>query len=283
MKPETFVQRPFLTSVLHPTDFSEASGAAFAHALAIALRRETSFTLLHAGDESSTDSWSQFPPVRETLERWGLLAPGSDRVDVFAQLHIRVRKHLVHGGNILSAAADYLERHATDLIVLATERRRGLARWLQPSVAERLARRSATRTLFVPQGVPGFVDAATGEMRLRRVLVPVDRQPDSSVARLEAARFATGLSTAPVEVITLHVGDTDLPDLGDPPGGSRGRWTHVHRQGDVVDTIIEEASRDVDLVVMATAGHDGILDVLRGSVTEQVLHGTPCPLLAIPA
>ena len=34
---------PFVHSVFHPTDFSPASNLAFAHALAIALLRETSF------------------------------------------------------------------------------------------------------------------------------------------------------------------------------------------------------------------------------------------------
>jgi len=34
--------------------------------------------------------------------------------------------------------------------------------------------------------------------------------------------------------------------------------------------------------VMSTAGHEGFLDALRGSVTEQVLRHSPCPLLAVP-
>jgi nucleotide-binding universal stress UspA family protein len=51
----------------------------------------------------------------------------------------------------------------------------------------------------------------------------------------------------------------------------------------VVDSIIQVANQhNVDLIVMATAGRDGILDALRGSVTEQVLRKSPCPLLAAP-
>ncbi len=41
--------------------------------------------------------------------------------------------------------------------------------------------------------------------------------------------------------------------------------------------------REVDLIVMATAGRDGFLDALRGSVTEQVLRRAPCPVLAVSA
>ena len=67
----------FVTSVFHPTDFSEASHLAFAHALAIALLRQTDFTILHTGREFlAEDEWKKFPAVRRTLESWGVLAPG---------------------------------------------------------------------------------------------------------------------------------------------------------------------------------------------------------------
>jgi nucleotide-binding universal stress UspA family protein len=33
---------------------------------------------------------------------------------------------------------------------------------------------------------------------------------------------------------------------------------------------------------MPTRGREGILDALRGSVTEQVLRRAECPLLAVP-
>jgi nucleotide-binding universal stress UspA family protein len=38
-----------------------------------------------------------------------------------------------------------------------------------------------------------------------------------------------------------------------------------------------------DLVVMATKGHDGFLDMLRGSKTERVLRAVRCPIMAVPA
>ncbi len=47
---------------------------------------------------------------------------------------------------------------------------------------------------------------------------------------------------------------------------------------------ILEAARDwnASLVVMATHGRKGVPRVVLGSVTEAVLHATPCPLLTIP-
>lgn len=47
---------------------------------------------------------------------------------------------------------------------------------------------------------------------------------------------------------------------------------------------ILQAARDgeADLIVMATHGRKGVARVVLGSVTEAVLHATPCPLLTIP-
>src|SRR6187455_2142885 len=77
-------------SVLHPTDFSEGSRIAFYHALRAALLSKSKLTLLNVSPEA-TASWSDFPGVRETLERWGLLPEGSPRSAV-ADLGIDVRK-----------------------------------------------------------------------------------------------------------------------------------------------------------------------------------------------
>jgi nucleotide-binding universal stress UspA family protein len=54
--------------------------------------------------------------------------------------------------------------------------------------------------------------------------------------------------------------------------------------GEVVETILNASDeREADLIVMATRGHDGFVDALRGSTTERVLRGAKCPLLAVPA
>jgi nucleotide-binding universal stress UspA family protein len=54
--------------------------------------------------------------------------------------------------------------------------------------------------------------------------------------------------------------------------------------GDVVEGILRIATAmQANLIGMATAGHHGLLDALRGSTTERVLRRAPCPVLAIPA
>jgi nucleotide-binding universal stress UspA family protein len=271
----------FVESVLHPTDFSPESDEAFAHGLAIALVRQTEFTILHAGSELiGEDEWTKFPRIRETLEKWNLLSKDSPRSEIFEKLSVAVKKANIKG-RALASILDYLDTHPTDLIVLATEGREGLARFIRGSTAEGIARGSETMTLFVPQGCRGFVSLESGDITLKRILVPVDFDPDPATALLYAARACSLAGGEVVDIQMLRVGK-DLPSFPVPksPGCT---WTPIAREGGVVDTIIATAEeQNSDLIVMATAGHDGILDALRGSVTEQVLRRAPCPLLAIP-
>jgi nucleotide-binding universal stress UspA family protein len=275
---------PFVHSVFHPSDFSPDGANAFAHALAIALVRRTEFAILHAGKSHlAEDEWTRFPPVRATLERWGLLEKGSPRSAVFDSLAVRVKKVSLRSLRPFAAALDYLEKHPTDLIVLATEGREGLPRWIRPSLAERLARQSVTTTLFVPNSARGFVSLEDGEVRLRRVLVPVDHRPRPQAAIAYATRTRALTAGAPLEILLLHVGDgEEMPEIELPEVPSCS-WKRLRRGGEAVEEIIRVAvEQDVDLIAMATQGREGVLDALRGSVTEQVVRRAPCPVLAVP-
>lgn len=272
---------PFVHSVFHPSDFSTASENAFAHALAIALIRKTQFTILHAG--GSMEDWRRFPAVRVTLERWGLLEKGSPRSAVFDQLAVRITKVQLKNLSPLRATLGYLKRHPTDLIVLATESRQGLPRFMQPSVAERIAEKSGTNTLFVPAKARGFVSLHNGKISIQRILIPVDHQPSPLPVVEYAARIATAMGE-PVELRLLHVGDATTMPACELPEIPNCTWHQEHRQGEVVEEIVKAArSHAADLMLMSTAGHEGILDAMRGSVTQQVLRQAPCPLLAVPA
>lgn len=285
MKNRTAAALPLVRSVLHPTDFSPASDRAFAHALAIALLRQTDFTILHVSPEKTSNiDWTRFPSVRQTLERWGLLEAGSPQSAVFDQLRVRVKKAAVRNRHPVRATANFLDHEAADLIVLATEGREGLSRWINRSDAEAMARWSRTMTLFVPAGAKrGLVSLEDGDFNFKNILVPVDREPDCVAAVEFARRAAETLGDGNVGITLLHVGDTQppTPALDEGPGWI---WHTEHRQGEPVAEILLAADRHMaDLIVMATAGYDGVLDALRGSTTEKVLRRAPCPLLAVPA
>ena len=89
---------------------------------------------------------------------------------------------------------------------------------------------------------------------------------------------------APIEILLLHVGDGEkMPEIELPEVPSCS-WKRLQRSGEPVEEIIQVAAeQDVDLIAMATQGREGVLDALRGSVTEQVVRRAPCPVLAVPA
>lgn len=284
MSPSRFDKTPFVQSVLHPTDLSEDSDRAFAHALAIALVRETKLTILNVGDKDRGDSpWTDFPGVRETLESWGLLEPGSPRSAVYEELKIRVKKVAIGSRDPLTAILDFQREKPSDLIVLATHGRDGLPRWILGSVSEPLARKSKAMTLFVPSGARGFVSPRDGSISLHNVLIPVDHEPRPDAAIQFATRSAEAVGGGVVAITLLHVGESEPPAL-ELPESRACSWNRVRREGDPVDEILQVASEvSADLIAMVTAGHQGILDAVRGSTTERVLRSAPCPLLAVPA
>lgn len=272
---------PLVSSVLHPTDFSEASGKAFAHALAIALIRKTKLTLLHAGGDKSR-SWESFPSVRGTLERWGVIEPGSSRSAVFDQLSLRVKKVVVKEKNPVAACHGYLADHPADLIVLATRGRGGPARWLKQSVAEEVARGCNAMSLFVPSAGGGFVSPASGRLTLGRILVPIAHAPSPQPAVEFATRVARVVGGG-VHVTLLHVGDREEAPAVKLPSDAGIEWTTEILSGDAPARIVAEADRiSANLIVMTTDGRDVLIDALRGSHTERVIRGGVCPVLALP-
>lgn len=281
MNSDSFRHPAGIAAILHPSDFTPESDAAFAHALKIALATRAELSLLHAiGDEE--DHWENFPGVRATLERWGLMPAGSPRHDV-AKLGIAIHKLLAHGRDPLHSVRHYIADHPFDLIVLATHPHEGRMRWLHPSAAEPIARESHGATLFIPGGAKGFVAPADGSISIRNVLVPVATNPWPERAVTCAYRLAHALGMGDAMFHLLHVGPASgMPDVA-PDGEAGVQWPQIVRSGPVVETILEVADEvRADLIAMTTDGHHGFLDALRGSTTERVLREAGRPLLAVP-
>lgn len=271
-----------LQHVLHPSDFSPASETAFAHALKAALVAKAALTILHVSASGERD-WTEFPGVRQTLERWGLLPKNSPKSAV-PELGINVRKIIAKDKDPVKSVLAFLEHEPNDLIVLATHQDKGRVRWLENSVAQPVARKSRQMTLFIPAGVKGFVSFEDGSVSLKNILIPVAPVPSPQPAIHAAVRIAQRLNCPAGRFTLLHAGDEGgMPDVSCPdvPGWE---WTKLARQGDITPVILETAhAMEADLIVMSTEGRDGFLDALRGSHSEQVLRQCACPLLAIPA
>ena len=267
--------------VLHPTDLSQAAERAFDHALAIAIRLGAQFTLLHAVGRRATDNWADFPSVRSKLARWrnaGTIVGLEDRVrqSSISKVEVEIR-------DPVAASRQYIARHAVDMIVIATEGRSRLARMMKASTAERLARETRLLTLFVPADGRRFVDGSTGEVTLRRILVPVDPATDPRPAMLRAVHAAALLDDPSLEITLLHVGEgaemtgTDAPEL------PYCRWNVTQRSGAVVETILGVADElEADAIYMSTTWNKAGFGRVEGGVTEGVIDGAPCPVAAVP-
>lgn len=268
-----------IQSVLHPTDFSESSLVAFHHALKAAISAKSRLTLLHV---SSDAQWSDFPGVRETLERWGMLPEGSPKSAV-AELGIAATKVVANEGAPVDAVLRYLEKHPADLIVLATSRRGNHVPWLGKSVSVPVTRRAGQMTLLIPGDARGFVSGEDGSVKLNNVLIPIASTPRPELVLKAAARFVRKFNCPEGTFTVLHVGDSNTMPALSYPEVAGWTWKKQLRTGEVIEGIVKTTkSVDADLIVMATDGRNGFLDGLRGSHSERVLRYCAAPLLTIP-
>ncbi|MEO1086031.1 MAG: universal stress protein [Acidobacteriota bacterium] len=259
--------------IAHPTDFSSESESAFLHALRLAAAAGSSLDLVHVAEAPQVVTPELFPSAESTLEQWGLEEEPSELTRVAAQ-----------GKKPVGPILEYLDESLPDFLVLATHRRRGLARWLRTAVAQKVQRDRALPTLFVPVGEEGFISASTGRVYLRRILIPIAWMPPGQPALDAALELSRTLGASPLEVTVLHCGasDADFPPV-ELPQTEGVEVVRSLREGEPKEQIVRAADElSADLVIMVTEGRHGFLEALRGSTTEQVLRELHCPLLVMP-
>ena len=265
--------------IAHPTDFADESAFAFYHALRLAVAARSELDILHVEKEVQSFSTEEYPSVDKVLTRWGMSS------DALQRDGDRIRTIAPYGKEPVHPILEYMDEALPDLMVVATHGRVGVDRWLHREIAQKLARRRALNTLFVPYGEEGFVSPTKGTVEIHHVLVPVDWIPAPQGAVDMAAELAALLGCDAVDFTLLHMNADarDFPAV-DTPASDGWTWHKRSGSGDVVEGILTAAAEvDADLIVMVTQGHDGFLDALRGSTTERVLGGAQCPLLAVPA
>ena len=186
--------------IFHPSDFTEGSEVAFAHALKIALIARAELDILHVS-ERDQEGWSEFPGVRQMLERWRVLPPNSPK-NAVAAVGLGVRKVVMKGKDPIHAAQHFLEENPTDFVVLAAHTHQW-AHALGPREGDVATdrQRLEAAALFVPYGSEGFVSRADGNPSLKNVLIPVDSIAEPGGG--DRGRAATHLGT-PVSGDHIH-------------------------------------------------------------------------------
>jgi len=176
-----------------------------------------------------------------------------------------------------------LEQHPAELVVLTTHGHKGLPQWFCGDNGRPLASTATTSTLYIPEGCEGFVDRSNGEVSLRRVVIPVDHHPNAQPAVDTAIQLAWMLDCKQVEFVLVHVGD----DMRRPQLHLKSEkdwtWAWSVTEGDILSGVLAAVEHyAADLVVLATAGREGVFDALRGSTSERIMRAVSCPVLSVP-
>ncbi len=300
--------------LLVPTDLGESAEPVALYAAALARRAGAGVRLLHVfdvvelylpGPASDPDAGATAAPGRRSR---GVSARGRALDALAARLRARgaeVTPWTVHepapGEAILAA----LKEGAHALVVMGTQGRSGVGRFLLGSVAEEVVRRADVPVVTVRTGV-------TPEAAPQRVLVGVDLAAEgpgspaewlARAAAVWAARFGGEGATLDLlyvrEPLPYPLGPYG-PALVELFPGALERTEAALRalaaeaeaaapgltvgtgvlEGHPARVLVAEAERrGAGLVVVATHGLEGLDRLLLGSVAERVIRTAPCPVL----
>jgi nucleotide-binding universal stress UspA family protein len=294
-----------ITRILFATDFSQWARRAEDYACALAYSWRASLTVLSVA-EFQPGLNPDYPVNREYLA--DLLKQASSQLaDLKGRAErrgivvtTRVAKGIPSEEVITAARAE-----DSDLIVVGTRGKTGLAHVLLGSTAERVIRGAPCPVMTVRREPADTEDDGilSRPVTLERILVPVD----FSDCSLDALKYAVVVAQqAKASIMLLHVLEPVSYGLDFTFGHSRTReqereiWTkrleglvssheHSHvpmepqlRGGLPSDSILESVQTlPCDLIVMGTHGRRGISHVISGSVAEAVLRKALCPVVAV--
>lgn len=281
-------------TILHATDFSDASLRALEQARQLARFHGARLHVLHVQiileARYPTLALASLASQRESSEQQlrAMLADGGDDNVVMATVeHTRAAV----------AIAEYAESHGIDLIVVGSHGYSGIDRLLMGSEARKLIRYAHAPVLVVRAGV----EPVAGEAPYDHLLAPVDFSEASKDALLEAdklaARYGADLTVVhSLDVVTpTHYAyvssNTQMPLARQALGKfiSEAGLTTTEVQQVVsaasAPTSILDTAKDkgADLIVIARSGMGGLQRFLVGSTTERILNSAGCDVLVLPA
>lgn len=273
----------FIQRIYHPSDFSDASLVAFAHALKLSIQTSAHLHIHHVFNPHEKISWSDYPGVRQFLSKWGLIPEDSSKEDI-KKLGLRVQKVLSENKDPVKTISSFIENHRPDLIVLATHQHHGVLGLMKQEMAIPIVRHTQCNTLFIPENSGGFVSTYDGSVRLQNILIPVDMSPSPHEAISNTIELVQDLALKGVKAKIVHVGNASSnPGIQLPQDNESISWTKLNIAGSPKNQILELSEQmGADLVVMTTSGKHGFLGAFKGSVTEHVIRHSKCAVLAVP-
>ncbi|MBX3160945.1 MAG: universal stress protein [Deltaproteobacteria bacterium] len=280
------------TKILCPIDFSAGSKQALRAATGLARTTGAELLVVHAWHIPAIAFAPEAPlspAVVQGLVDESQRALDAAVADALAGGAQRVRGKL-RSGVPWRCIVDELEAEASDVCVIGTHGRTGLARVLLGSVATQVVRHAPCAVLVVrPDG-----ESAP----FRHALVPTDFSPSA----VHALDLATALVAPGGAITLLHVievpvsyaGEVTIADFARDldqraaaavereaariAGPTVAVRTRIGYPGAQTLAALDD-DRTIDLVVMGSHGRTGIARALLGSVAEKVVRHARCPVL----
>ncbi len=207
-------------------------------------------------------------------------------------------------GEVAMTIAARADEWSADLLIMTTHARSPAARFWLGSIADRLLRILTRPLLLIPPRA-----GARPELQLRQILVPLDGSPLSESVVAEARKVGAlfGASFILYEAVNEPTPIVDpsgmVVALSDPePMAARLAAARSHLEGPAESirasggtaTVVAAgadgpasgilaaaAAARADLIAMATHGRSGLQRLWLGSVADQVIRGSPVPLLVL--
>jgi nucleotide-binding universal stress UspA family protein len=292
-----------LHRILCPVDFSELSMRALRYALAIARWHEAEIVVLHVEDpllHVATIEAGGYPEL--TKRPYQELR---DFIDAAGGKNRKVRMHIATG-RAVSGILEQTTRERSDLIVMSTNGRSGLARAVLGSVTEGVVRQATMPVLTIPPSADvGEVDdlmpfdsilcasdfSAACKQALELAIV-MGQEADARLILLHALQLPNwdpGLAPVPLPVsVRIDFSELRKDALARLKRGLpadvvfRCRPETLVVEGRPADAILETADREnVKLIVMGVQTRGALDRLLFGSTTRRVMQAATCPVLSI--
>jgi len=292
--------------VLCPVDFSRHSERALRQAFAIARRYESALTVLHVEDV-------MLGAARAELHRRATLVDTShDELLDFVhdvgghEPGVDVR---ITAGDVVRGILDHAKHESSDLIVMGTRGRSGLARAILGSVTEGVVRQSACPVMTIPPA--SEMPSTTGEFEpydpilcasdfspsCRKALglaISLGQETDarlSLIHGLQLPQVESGVMPMsfpmpiPIDFAEFRKDALARLERGLPDDAEfRCRPEAVVVEGHPADAILQIAqTENVKLIVMGVQARGTVDRLLFGSTTRLVMQAALCPVLSIRA
>lgn len=278
-----------LRNVLFATDFSTASMQALPYATGIAIRFDSKLCIAHVVPPEN------YPSGFNSVEEAARAACREAELKMSSLVNSApcgslACEAMVGNGDIWIGLSAFMNRNATDLLVMGTIGRTGIRKFMLGSVAEEAMRESRCPVLSV-----GPESHAPKEVGFRQILYATDFSADSLAAapyalafsknyssRLSMVHALEGLPESPY--LDAQMARVQLRDLV-PQRVNLGREPEIIvEMGSPADVILKAADdAGSDLIVIGARGAGALPRLAShfGSVAHKIVCRALCPVLTV--